>query len=168
MMRFISLTILSVGLSLIVIGIIGGGLDPIEKSYLIEFKPRTPSNFTRVVSLNSGELHISIISDGNAKIIISKQVFNMGYEEVYRGFVSGYESIELSTLIPTNYYIKVELLPYGGEENKDDSVPKFLMGIIVYPNSNYGFVFGSFFALFGLVMYKIDWIKVLLRKVSIS
>jgi len=163
MIRFISLTILAVGLSLLVVGVIGGELDPIEKSYTYEFRPRSIARFSKVLSLNSGEVHISIISDANAKITIYKETFNLGMEEIIDKYVTGYESLKFSNFYPTNYYLEIELLPVGEELKNGTDPPKFLIGIVVYPNSNYGFIFGSIFTAIGVVLYKIDPRRILLR-----
>lgn len=141
-LRVLAMYLFVVGVAIVIMGVIGGSQEPVSESFVYEFHEMVPQREVRYVSITSGDVTITIISEAEAYLAIYRAVFWGGPEKVYEGVVEGLESLEYSTDVPSSYYVYIDLLPTD-EVAVNGSRPKLLLDISAEPNLDFTYVFGG-------------------------
>ncbi len=138
------------GISFIVIGLLGNPVEPIQKSYVSEFPERVFRSLSRYISVSSGNVEIKVLSEGTSYIVVYRNLMGYRFEKLFDGVVKGYKKLEYKSDLPTSYYIYVRLSGVEVNGSTNASRPKFLLNLSIYPNLNYTFVVGSILLILGV------------------
>ncbi len=140
-LRVLAIYFLVIGVAIVLMGVLGGVREPISESFLYEFHEILPERDVKYVSLTSGVVRISIISEAEAYVTIYRSVFGGGPEKLFERVVEGLEKLEFATDVPSSYYVYIELMPTN--ELVNGSRPRMLLDILVEPDYDFTYVFGG-------------------------
>ncbi len=153
-MRVLAIYFIVIGVAIVLMGVLGGVQEPISESFLYEFHEIIPEKGVNYVSLTSGVVRISIISEAEAYVTIYRSVFGGGPEKLFEGVVEGLEKFEYTADVPSSYYVYIELVPT--KELVNGSRPRLLLDILVEPDYDFTIVFGGPIMGIGVALLLLD------------